>query len=136
MKKESLDNRKFLAAGAVIVLVALAFFGLNSMQNEGKIPVGDDNNSASQNESEGQNQLATSYNVECPEEVMEHCKSIANEYDGDISFMYKSQYTNRNGSKYFVKLVSEEEVADTGSENVTVTFDSKSGKVWNVREDK
>ena len=136
MDTDNLDNRKFLAAGAVVLVVGLAFFGLNSMNGDktydNNVPVRD--NGSQDNRSDSSPDFDTEYSVDCPDEIMEHCVSVAEEYSGDVSHMYEAQYSNMNGSKHFVKVVSESEVADTGAKNVTVNFDADSGRVWNVAE--
>lgn len=136
MDTSDLDNWKFLAAGAVVLVVGLAFFGLNSLQDnktyDDTVPVRD--NGSQSNQSDSSPESGTEYSVDCPDQIMEHCVSVAEEYSGDVSHMYEAQYSNMNGSKHFVRLVSENTVADTGAKNVTIDFDAESGRVWSVRE--
>jgi hypothetical protein len=136
MDVDSLDNRKFLVAGALVLVIGLAFFGLSSVQDDktydDTVPVRD--NGSQDNQSDSSPEFDTEYSVDCPDGIMEHCVSVANEYEGDVSHMYEAEYTNMNGSKHFVRLVSDSEVADTGATNVTINFDADSGRVWNVKE--
>lgn len=129
MDMSKLANKKFLMTGLFILLVGVALLGLNNFQNDDgysdTVPVRDNRSLA---------QTDSGYSVDCPDEVIDYCVSVAEEYEGNVSHMYEAEYTGMNGSKQFVRLVSNDLVADTGANNVTIDFDTESGRVWSVQE--
>jgi hypothetical protein len=128
------DNKKTVAGVVGLLIVAAAgmwVFQMDDPVDNSEAPV--ENGEDTPETSEPSDSSGTEYSVECPDEVVGHCRDLSQKHNGDVAYQYKAQYTGRNGSAYYVQLESDSPVEDTGNSTVVIKFDGESGRVWDIQ---
>jgi hypothetical protein len=134
MDKKNLIGKK--AAIGVALILVITSLGFVISQNLSGTNISDNltnsqvNGSTNQDSSSKTSEVSNS--VDCPDKVLNHCRSLSQEYNGSVKYQYNAQYTGMNGSAYYVQLESDSPVADTGKSTVIIKFDGESGRVWSV----
>lgn len=130
------EDKKILAGITVFLLVVATglwisqISGLDDSVESVEKPVEKGENTSGAEPSEPSE---IEYSVDCPGEVLNHCRDLSQEYEGDVTYQYKAQYTGMNGSAYYVQLKSDSPVAETGNNTVVIKFDEDSGRVWEIQ---
>lgn len=49
--------------------------------------------------------------VDCPQKIQDTCQDLSQQHNQNVSYLYSSNYTNRDGQAYFVKINDTENIA-------------------------